>query len=94
MPGVVRTIVGKCKRCYTCVRYCPASAIKVEDGQAVVIEDRCVGCGTCYKVCGQGAKEISNSVEQVQMMLAAGQPVLACLAPSFQLPFTTSSPSR
>jgi two-component system, NtrC family, sensor kinase len=94
MPGVVRTIIGKCKRCYTCVRHCPASAIKVEDGQAVVIEERCIGCGTCYKVCGQGAKEISNSVEQVRAMLAAGRPVLACLAPSFPAAFDDVRPEQ
>ena len=60
MTGVVSTIIGKCKRCYTCVRYCPAKAIKVEDGQAVVIEERCIGCGTCYKVCAQQAKEVGG----------------------------------
>jgi two-component system NtrC family sensor kinase len=94
MPGVVRTIIGKCKRCYTCVRNCPASAIKVEDGQAVVIEERCVGCGTCYKVCAQQAKEISNSVEQVRALLAGDRPVLACLAPSFPAAFFDVKPHQ
>jgi two-component system NtrC family sensor kinase len=94
MPGVVRTIVGKCKRCYTCVRHCPANAIKVEDGQAVVIEERCVGCGTCYKVCAQQAKEISSSIEYVRVMLAGDRPVFACLAPSFPAAFFDVSPGQ
>jgi two-component system NtrC family sensor kinase len=94
MVGVVSTIIGKCKRCYTCVRHCPANAIKVENGQAVVIEERCVGCGTCYKVCAQGAKEIANSVEQVRVLLAAGSPVVACLAPSFPAAFFDLRPGQ
>lgn len=40
--GIVSTIPEKCKRCYTCVRECPAKAIKVEGGQAMVIEERCI----------------------------------------------------
>ena len=43
--GIVTTIPEKCKRCYTCVRECPAKAIKVENGQAMVIEERCIACG-------------------------------------------------
>jgi two-component system NtrC family sensor kinase len=94
MTGVVSTIIGKCKRCYTCVRYCPAKAIKVEDGQAVVIEERCIGCGTCYKVCAQQAKQIQSSIECVQEMLASDGPVLACLAPSFPAAFLEARPEQ
>ncbi|MGQ9684537.1 MAG: [Fe-Fe] hydrogenase large subunit C-terminal domain-containing protein [Anaerolineae bacterium] len=87
MPGVVRTIQDKCRRCYTCVRNCPAKAIKVEDGQAKVIEERCIGCGNCYKVCAQSAKEVLASIAEVQALLAGAEPVLACLAPSFPAAF-------
>jgi two-component system NtrC family sensor kinase len=94
MAGVVSTIIGKCKRCYTCVRHCPAKAIKVENGQAVVMEERCIGCGTCYKVCAQGAKEIRDSTEEVRELLAGEQPVLACLAPSFPAAFFEVKPGQ
>lgn len=94
MPGVVRTIVGKCKRCYTCVRHCPARAIKVEGGQAVVIEERCIGCGTCYKVCAQRAKEVFNSIPEVRQLLAGDKPVVACLAPSFPAAFHGVKPGQ
>ena len=33
-PGIVATIPDLCKRCYSCVRECPAIAIRVEGGQA------------------------------------------------------------
>ncbi|MBA7589431.1 hypothetical protein ES708_31516 [subsurface metagenome] len=45
--GIVETIPEKCKRCYSCVRECPAKAIKVIGGQATVIEEQCIGCGNC-----------------------------------------------
>jgi len=94
MPGVIRTIPARCRRCYTCVRGCPAKAIKVEDGQAKVIEERCIGCGNCYKVCAQSAKEIQSSIEQVRELLSSGAPVLACLAPSFPAAFAELAPGQ
>ncbi|HHF98487.1 MAG TPA: hypothetical protein ENL39_03250, partial [Candidatus Aerophobetes bacterium] len=48
--GVVSTIEEKCKRCYTCIRNCPAKAIKVKNEQAKVIEELCISCGTCFRV--------------------------------------------
>jgi len=83
MSGIVRTIADRCKRCYTCIRNCPAKAIKVEGGQAKVMDERCIGCGNCVRVCSQSAKEIEGAVDAVTRMLAEEAPVLACLAPSF-----------
>ena len=48
---LVRTIKDKCRICYTCVRECPAKAIKISDGQADVIHERCIGCGICEYKC-------------------------------------------
>jgi len=85
--GIVKTIPEKCKRCYTCVRECPANAIKVEGGQAAVIEERCIACGNCVKVCAQKAKSIEDSRADVKKMLSDGKRVFACLAPSFPAAF-------
>ena len=59
--GIVSTIPEKCRRCYTCVRECPAKAIKVISGQATVIAEQCIACGNCVKVCTQKAKRIEDS---------------------------------
>lgn len=87
MTGVVTTIRTRCRRCYTCVRNCPAKAIKVEDGQAQVIAERCIGCGGCVKACAQSAKRVQPAIEAVEEMLNGVTPVVLCLAPSFPASF-------
>ncbi len=94
MTGVVTTIRDKCKRCYSCIRNCPAKAIKVAGGQAEVIEERCIGCGNCFKVCAQNAKEIRSGVGEAYELLAGPDPVLACLAPSFPAAFYHAKPGQ
>ena len=48
---LIQTILQNCRRCYSCVRECPAKAIKIVDGQASVVPERCIACGNCYQVC-------------------------------------------
>ena len=75
--GIVSTIPEMCRRCYTCVRECPAKAIKVERGQAAVVEERCIACGNCVKVCAQQAKLIEDSTAHVHELLHGAAPVFA-----------------
>jgi len=49
--SLVQTIQERCRVCYTCVRECPAKAIRVADGQAEVLPERCIGCGNCVRGC-------------------------------------------
>jgi signal transduction histidine kinase/iron only hydrogenase large subunit-like protein len=94
MKAVVWTIEERCKQCYTCIRECPAKAIKVEKGQAKVIEHRCIGCGHCVTVCTQNAKAVLNGVTSTLRFLASDQPVVAMLAPSFPGAFPDVDPER
>lgn len=87
MEPVVSTIEKKCKRCYSCVRQCPAKAIKVVNGQAQVIEERCIACGNCIKVCPQHAKHIRDGIRHTNELLKQNSPVYAVLAPSFPAAF-------
>lgn len=84
---LVTTIKERCRVCYTCIRECPAKAIRVVDGQADVMVDRCIGCGNCVQVCGQHAKEVFDSVPQVEALLQSESPVAAIVAPSFPVAF-------
>lgn len=77
------TIAAKCRRCYNCVRSCPAKAIRVQGGQAQVIAERCIGCGNCLKVCAQHAKQVQSAVETVAALLEDDAPTVALLAPSY-----------
>ncbi|OPY79001.1 MAG: Ferredoxin [Syntrophorhabdus sp. PtaU1.Bin153] len=47
-----------CKRCKTCITYCPAGAISVGDETASINQDTCLGCGECIAVCPYEAIEI------------------------------------
>jgi signal transduction histidine kinase/Fe-S-cluster-containing hydrogenase component 2 len=89
------TIIGeKCRLCYACVRECPAKAIRVVDGQASVIQPRCIGCGNCLRVCAQNAKEVRDDTERAFALLGTDERVVAMLAPSFAAEFTDISPGR
>ncbi|HSL96273.1 MAG TPA: [Fe-Fe] hydrogenase large subunit C-terminal domain-containing protein [Thermoleophilia bacterium] len=87
LQKLVTTIGEKCRMCYTCVRECPAKAIQIIDGQAKVIETRCIGCGNCVTVCSQNAKQIQSGIEVAEALLAGPAPVAAIVAPSYPAEF-------
>lgn len=94
--GVVSTVPERCKRCYSCIRECPARAIQIIGGQAVLIEARCIGCGNCVKVCTQNAKSVRSGAEYVISMLESNEKVekVAMLAPSFVAAAPWSEPLK
>ncbi len=85
---LVYTIKELCRTCYTCVRECPAKAIRIVGGQAEVIDERCIACGNCTKVCSQGAKVFLNTTDRVLKLLEDNQNVAAIVAPSFPAEFS------
>ena len=87
-PAYIQTIPDRCRVCYTCVRECPAKAIRIENGQARIVPQHCIACGNCVRVCAKRAKQIVSSIAEVQDLLAGPIPVAACLAPSFPAEFT------
>jgi len=85
---IITTIKQNCRRCYTCVRDCPAQAIRIEDGQAFVVDERCIACGNCTLVCSQNAKTYLSGLEYATQLLDDDGPVAALLAPSFPAGFS------
>src|ERR1035438_10080025 len=83
----VKEVKNRCRICYTCVRECPAKAIRISKSQAIVVPERCIGCGNCISVCSQQAKEMVSSIEEVEALLKSGASVAACIAPSFSVEF-------
>ncbi len=84
----IHTVPESCRVCYTCVRECPAKAIRIVEGQAKVVHERCIGCGNCVRVCSQHAKVVVDSIPRVRDLLARPEPVVAIVAPSFPSDFS------
>jgi Na+-translocating ferredoxin:NAD+ oxidoreductase RNF subunit RnfB len=38
---------GLCVGCTNCIKRCPTQAIRVRDGKAQIITERCIDCGSC-----------------------------------------------
>lgn len=85
--GLVYTVKDLCRVCYTCVRECPVKAIRIVDGQAEVVAERCIACGNCTIVCSQGAKVYERSIDRVNNLLIGDKEVIAILAPSYVAEF-------
>jgi signal transduction histidine kinase/ferredoxin len=87
VSGFVKTVPNRCRICYTCVRTCPAKAIRISKSQAEVVPERCIACGNCIQVCSQKAKRIVSTLYDVETLLKSGERVAACIAPSFPVEF-------
>ena len=87
------TYKERCRRCYSCVRSCPVKAIKVDQGFAQIMYDRCIGCGNCLS-CPQKAKVVVDRMVKTQEMLASGAPVVAVLGCSFPTFFHALMPGQ
>ncbi len=90
IQGIVETVPDRCKRCYSCVRECPAIAIRVESSQAVVLNERCIGCGYCVTVCSQNAKTYTSDIDRVLNSILNDEKTVAIVAPSFAASFDTN----
>ncbi len=80
---------AECKECYRCVRECSVKAIKINDGQAEIVKDKCISCGHCVEVCPQNAKRINSDIINLKKMLGDHN-VVASIAPSFITAFDYS----
>ncbi len=80
--AIIHTDREKCKGCYACVRDCPAKAIKVAEGLAQVMKQRCIVCGNCLEVCATGAKQVESDIGAVWQLLAQYPTVIAVLSSS------------
>lgn len=72
-----------CRSCWSCVRHCPAKAIRVVHGTPEVIPSRCVACGVCTSECGAGSYRTRDDLPTVRELLASERRVVAVLASEY-----------
>nr|WP_319202575.1 [Fe-Fe] hydrogenase large subunit C-terminal domain-containing protein [uncultured Ilyobacter sp.] len=75
---------ANCKHCYKCVRKCEVKAIKIENDQAHIMEDKCIACGQCFAICPQNARNIMSDLDFVKNAISSGRNVNISIAPSFR----------
>lgn len=51
----IRLDDNRCDGRMKCMRICPTQAIRVRNGKARILEDRCIDCGECITACPNGA---------------------------------------
>jgi iron only hydrogenase large subunit-like protein len=51
----IRIDPERCKGRMKCLRMCPTQAIRIRDGKAVIVEEKCIDCGECITVCPNNA---------------------------------------
>ena len=62
-----------CKGCTHCVKRCPTEAIRVRDGKATIISERCIDCGECIRICDYPAKlAVTDEIAAIQRMMKEG----------------------
>lgn len=87
MNQLIQTNKDKCNLSLTCIRTCPAKAIKIADGHAQIMPSRCIGCGHCATMCSKDAISVRDEKSIVQDLLNAKTTVAAMCDPAISAEF-------
>ena len=79
----VSTKQAKCRDCYRCLKSCPVKAIKIKNGQAYIIEERCINCNICAQNCAQNAIFYKNEKDKFYEIINSGRKTVISVAPAY-----------
>ncbi|MBQ5848088.1 MAG: 4Fe-4S dicluster domain-containing protein [Treponema sp.] len=82
------TKLTECQDCYKCIRQCPVKAIRVENGHAAILSQKCILCGNCVINCPASAKHVRDDLGKAKQLLTLKGKVIASVAPSFSAEFS------
>ena len=68
-----------CTGCGNCARWCPESAISLDDGIAVIDPKICIGCGECVTACRFDAIAYDWSVESAELQKRTAEHALGAV---------------
>ncbi len=94
MAQLIDVDKDKCNLSFTCIRACPAKAIKIADNFANIITNKCIGCGNCVTVCAQNAISFRNEVDTVNHLFETENKVAAICDPAISGEFNDISDYR
>ena len=77
-----------CNLSLTCIRICPAKAIRIAEGHAQVIASRCIGCGHCVGMCSASAISFRHELDAARALLSGNDQVAAICDPAISGEFT------
>ena len=80
-----------CKGCTNCIKKCPMEAIRVQNGKAKILNDRCIDCGECIRTCPYKAKVAHTDSWD---LLAEFKYTIALPAPSLYMQFDANLYTR
>ena len=69
-----------CFSCTNCLKHCPTKAIRIQNGKAKILNERCIDCGECIRVCPYRAKKAVTDGFEV---LEKYKYKIALVAPAF-----------
>jgi len=85
--------IGSCSECISCIRHCPARAIRSVDGVREISASRCVACGACVAECRNPGFSVRDDLPFVRSLLASGVRVVAILASEYIAAFHPLEPA-